>query len=45
MRAYLNLNMIIGFNVHTTETIAMGEEALRAFSNLMKVSVTFHFMY
>lgn len=39
MQAYLNLNMFAGFNVHTTETIAMGEKALLAFSDLMKVIV------
>jgi hypothetical protein len=37
LRAYLNLNMYTGFNVHTMETIAAGENALEVFADLMKV--------
>lgn len=37
LRAYLDLNMYTGFNVHTMETIAAGEKALVVFSELMKV--------
>ena len=37
LRAYLNLNMYTGFNVHTMETIAAGENALEVFAELMKV--------
>jgi hypothetical protein len=40
LRAYLNLNMYTGFNVHTMETIAAGENALEVFAELMKVYFT-----
>jgi hypothetical protein len=40
LHAYLNLNMYTGFNVHTIETIAAGENALEVFAELMKVYST-----
>ena len=43
LRAYLNLNMYTGFNVHTMETIAAGENALKVFADLMKVCFTSFF--
>jgi hypothetical protein len=36
--------MYTGFNVHTLETIAAGENALEVFANLMKVHFT-SFLY
>ena len=45
LRAYLNLNMFTGFNVHTMETIAMGEKALQVFSDIMKVCVFYSIVY
>lgn len=41
LRAYLNLNMYAGFNVHTMETIAAGENALKVFADIMKVYSSF----
>jgi hypothetical protein len=37
LRAYLNLTMYARFNVHTMETIAAGEKALKVFSASIKV--------
>lgn len=41
LRAYLNLFMYTGFQVHTTETIQMGRDALSKFSALMTVEFNY----
>ena len=38
LRSYLELDLYLSFEVHTTDTIAAGRRELLKFSSLMKVS-------